>query len=37
VYTQLDNLLDERHIAPFGFLSTPFLIRTGLRLRLGGD
>jgi vitamin B12 transporter len=37
VYSQLDNLLNERHIAPFGFLSTPFLIRTGLRLRLGGD
>lgn len=37
VYTQLDNLFNDRHIAPFGYLSTPFLVRTGLRLRLGGD
>lgn len=37
VYTEADNLLDYRHIAPFGYLSTPFLARAGLRFRLGGD
>jgi vitamin B12 transporter len=37
VITQLTNLSDNRHIAPIGFLSTPFLIRTGLRIRLGGE
>ena len=36
-YTQLNNLLDERHIAPVGYVSTPFLIRAGLRLRLGHE
>jgi vitamin B12 transporter len=37
VFTQLTNLTDNRHIAPYGFLSTPFLVRTGLRIRLGGE
>jgi iron complex outermembrane receptor protein/vitamin B12 transporter len=37
VFTQLTNLTDNRHIAPFGYLSTPFLIRAGLRVRLGGE
>jgi len=37
LFTQLTNLADDRHIAPIGFLSTPFLIRTGLRIRLGGE
>jgi iron complex outermembrane receptor protein/vitamin B12 transporter len=36
-FTQLDNLLDQRHIAPIGYLSTPFLIRAGLRVRLGRE
>ena len=36
-YTQLSNLLDERHIAPLGYLSTPFAARVGLRLRLGRE
>jgi iron complex outermembrane receptor protein/vitamin B12 transporter len=36
-FTQLDNLLDQRHIAPIGYLSTPFLIRLGLRVRLGRE
>ena len=37
VYTQLTNLLDNRQMAPLGYLSTPFLIRTGLRIRLGRE
>jgi vitamin B12 transporter len=37
VFTQLANLTDNRHLAPYGYLSTPFLIRTGLRIRLGGE
>jgi iron complex outermembrane receptor protein/vitamin B12 transporter len=37
VFTQMTNLTDNRHMAPFGYLSTPFLIRTGLRVRLGGE
>jgi iron complex outermembrane receptor protein/vitamin B12 transporter len=37
VFTQLTNLTDNRHIAPYGYLSTPFLIRTGLRVRLGRE
>ena len=37
VFTQLTNLVDDRHLAPIGYLSTPFLIRTGLRVRLGGE
>lgn len=37
VYTQLNNLLNNRQMAPVGYLSTPFLIRTGLRIRLGRE
>ncbi len=37
LYTQLTNLLDNRQMAPLGYPSTPFLIRTGLRLRLGRE
>jgi iron complex outermembrane receptor protein/vitamin B12 transporter len=35
--TQLTNLADSRHIAPIGYLSTPFLIQTGLRIRIGRE
>ena len=37
LFTQMTNLLDQRHIAPIGFLSTPFVVRTGLRIRLGHE
>ena len=37
VYTQLDNLLDNRHIPPIGYLSAPFQLRAGLRIRLGRE
>ena len=36
-FAQLNNLLDQRHIAPIGYVSTPFLIRAGLRIRLGHE
>ena len=34
-YTQAENLLNNQHIAPIGFPSLPFTIRTGFRLRWG--
>ncbi len=37
LYSELNNLLDSRHIAPIGFLSTPFSAQAGLRLRLGRE
>jgi vitamin B12 transporter len=36
-FTQLNNLADDRHIAPIGYLSTPFAIRAGLRIRIGRE
>lgn len=36
-FTQLTNITDNRHIAPISYASTPFLIRTGLRIRIGGE
>ena len=35
VYTQLDNLLSQQHVAPIGYLSQPFTVRSGLRFTLG--
>jgi len=35
VYAQGENLLNNRHIAPIGYPSLPFTLRTGLRLRWG--
>jgi vitamin B12 transporter len=35
VYAQAENLLDNQHIAPIGYPSLPFTLRTGLRLRWG--
>jgi vitamin B12 transporter len=35
IYAQAENLLDNQHIAPIGYPSLPFTIRTGLRLRWG--
>jgi iron complex outermembrane receptor protein/vitamin B12 transporter len=32
VYAQAENLTDSRHIAPIGYPSLPFNIRTGLRI-----
>lgn len=35
MYMQEDNLLNNQHIAPLGYPSLPFTVRTGLRLRWG--
>ena len=35
IYAQAENLLDNQHIAPLGYPSLPFNVRTGLRLRWG--
>jgi vitamin B12 transporter len=35
VYAQAENLLDNQHIAPIGYPSLPFTLRTGFRLRWG--
>ncbi len=37
IISQFTNLTDDRHIAPFGYLSTPFIARAGLRIRLGRE
>ena len=37
LFTQLNNLLNDRGMAPVGYLSTPFQARAGLRFRLGGE
>lgn len=37
VFTQLDNLLNQQHIGPIGYPSLPFTVRSGLKIRLGGD
>ena len=37
VVSQLTNLTDNRHLAPIGFVSSPFLIRAGLRIRIGRE
>ncbi len=37
VFTQLENLLNDQHIAPIGYPSLPFTVRGGLKLWLGGD
>ena len=36
-FTQLNNLADNRHIAPIGYLSTPFAVRAGVRIRIGRE
>jgi iron complex outermembrane receptor protein/vitamin B12 transporter len=35
VFAQAENLLNNQHIAPIGYPSLPFTLRTGLRLRWG--
>ncbi len=35
VFAQAENLLDTQHIAPIGYPSLPFTLRTGLRIRWG--
>ncbi len=35
IYTEEENLLNDQHVAPIGYPSLPFTVRTGLRLRWG--
>ena len=37
IFTQLDNLLGQQHIGPIGYPGLPFTIRTGLKIRIGGN
>jgi vitamin B12 transporter len=37
VYGAMTNLLNDRHIAPAGYESTPFGVRVGVRVRLGRE
>jgi iron complex outermembrane receptor protein/vitamin B12 transporter len=34
-YLQMENLLDNQHIAPIGYAGLPFTVRSGIRLALG--
>ena len=34
-YVQMENLLDNQHIAPLGYVGLPFTVRSGVRLALG--
>ncbi len=36
-FAQLDNLLNDQHIAPIGYPALPLTVRAGLKVRLGGD
>jgi iron complex outermembrane receptor protein/vitamin B12 transporter len=35
VYAQMDNLFNNQHIAPIGYPSLPFTVRSGVKLRWG--
>src|SRR5882757_3751406 len=37
LFTQLDNLLGQQHIGPIGYPGLPFTIRTGMKIRIGGN
>jgi iron complex outermembrane receptor protein/vitamin B12 transporter len=37
VFTQLNNLLNGQHIGPIGYPGLPFTVRSGLKIRLGGE
>lgn len=37
VFTQLDNLLNNQHIGPIGYPGSSFTVRSGLKVRLGGE
>ncbi len=37
VFAQLENLLNDQHIAPIGYPSLPLTVRAGLKVRLGGE
>jgi iron complex outermembrane receptor protein/vitamin B12 transporter len=37
IYTQIENLLDQQHMAPIGYVSVPFTVRSGLKIHIGGQ
>ncbi|HEV2645652.1 MAG TPA: TonB-dependent receptor [Acidobacteriaceae bacterium] len=37
VFSELDNLLSQQHIGPIGFPALPFTVRSGLKVRIGGE
>jgi iron complex outermembrane receptor protein/vitamin B12 transporter len=37
LYAQATNLANDRHVAPIGYLSTPFAVSVGVRVRLGRE
>lgn len=37
VFVQLENLLNDQHIAPIGYPALPLTARAGVKVRLGGD
>ena len=37
VFAQLDNLLNNQHIGPIGYPGLPFTVRSGFKLRIGGE
>jgi len=37
VFMQIDNLLNQQHIAPIGYPSMPATVRFGLKARFGGN
>jgi len=36
-FAQVENLLNDQHIGPIGYPGLPLTVRSGLKLRLGGD
>jgi iron complex outermembrane receptor protein/vitamin B12 transporter len=36
-FTQMTNLTDDRRTGTLGYVGTPFLLRMGLRVRIGGE
>ncbi len=37
IFAQVDNLLNNQHMAPIGYPGLPLTVRAGLKLRLGGE
>lgn len=37
VFAQLENLLNDQHIAPIGYPALPLTVRAGLKVRIGGE
>ena len=37
LFAQFTNLLNDQHIGPVGYPGVPFVVRVGLKLRIGGE